>query len=479
MTWLLDAALWLDLYFAGEWVIRLAMLGIVPLRRSPSAALAWLMVIFLVPIPGLFLFLLFGRSRMPRWRHERLDEFSRRMGRVRDRLVTGPCANSAEADADIAATAALAHNLGRFRVAGGNRVELLSDYEGAIARLIADIDSACDHVHLLYYILADDGTTARVFEALDRAVRRGVACRVLFDAVGSRTWARQVLKKLRASGVDAHAVLPWGLFHRRAARVDMRNHRKIAVIDGRVGYVGSQNLVDSQFIEGLCYEELVARVTGQGVWQLQYVFASDWYLDGAGLLDEPRYFPEVVPAGDVCLQVLPSGPHSPHDNNLRLIVNMVHAARERVVVTTPYFVPDEALLQALETAAVRGVDVRLIVSRKTDNWLVRLAQESYYDQLLDFGVRLYRYEPQFLHAKWMSVDGKIVLIGSANMDIRSFRLNSEISVLIYDTQVAAALDEQEQRYLTRCHELDRDRWGRLPYARRLTQGLARLVSPLL
>jgi len=479
MAWLLDAAVWLDLYFAVEWAIRIVMIAIVPLRRTPQAALAWLLVILSLPIPGLLMFWTFGRSRMPRWRLNRLDEFRHAMTSFREQLLPGSATNGHQVDHDLAPTAQLAHNLGRFRVVGSNDVELITDYMGTIHRLIADIDAARHHVHLLYYIFADDHTTAGVFAALERAVRRGVECRVLFDAVGSRAWSRSVRRKLRAAGVQVHAVLPWGLFRRRATRVDLRNHRKIVVIDGTIGYVGSQNLVDSKFIEGLCYEELVARVRGPAVWQLQYVFASDWYLDGDELLNDAMYFPPAETPAHVALQVLPSGPHSPHENNQRLIVSLVHAARERIVVTTPYFVPDEPLLQAIETAAVRGVEVHLIVSRRTDNWLVRMAQESYYDELLDFGVHVHRYLPQFLHTKCLSVDGEIVLIGSSNMDIRSFRLNSEISMLVYDREVAARLRAEEERYLRDSQEVLRARWENISYVRRLSQGLARLVSPLM
>jgi len=479
MAWFLDAAPWIEVYFVFEWAIRLIMIGIVPLRRSPQAALAWLLVILLLPIPGLLLFWSFGRSKMPRWRLDRLDEFRQAMSKFREQLLPASKADGHPVDHDLAPTAQLAHNLGRFRVVGHNDVELITDYRGGLDRLIADIDAARHHVHLLYYIFADDQATVGIFTALERAVRRGVTCRVLFDAVGSRSWSRSVRRKLRAAGVQVHAILPWGLFRRRATRVDLRNHRKIVVIDGTIGYVGSQNLVDSQFIAGLCYEELVARIRGPAVWQLQYVFASDWYLDGDALLNDPEFFPAAEMPANVAVQVLPSGPHSPHENNQRLIVSLVHAARERIVVTTPYFVPDEPLLQAIETAAVRGVEVHLIVSRRTDNWLVRMAQESYYDELLDFGVHVHRYEPQFLHTKCLSVDGEIVLIGSSNMDIRSFRLNSEISMLIYDREVAARLRVEEERYLRDSHELGRTRWGNISYVRRLSQGLARLVSPLL
>ena len=212
---------------------------------------------------------------------------------------------------------------------------------------------------------------------------------------------------------------PW-----RRARFDMRNHRKIAVLDGKIGYVGSQNLVDRAFKPGIVNRELVARVRGPLVAQLQAVLLADRYYETEERIGELGHFPPFEEAGSVFAQCLPSGPGYSQENNQRLIVSLIHAANERVVLTTPYFIPDEPLYQAMQTAATRGVEVHLVVSRDLDQLLVGYAQRSFYDQLLAAGVQIHIYYEYFLHAKHLSVDGDIALVGSSNFDIRSFALNA-------------------------------------------------------
>jgi len=361
----------------------------------------------------------------------------------------------------------------------GLAVEVLADYGGTIARMAADIDGAKDHVHVLFYIFADDPTTAPVVDALERAARRGVRCRVLADAIGSRTGLRTLRPRLTAAGAAVEEALPVSLWPWRKARLDLRNHRKIVVVDGRVGYTGSQNLVAAEFTKGLAYEDLMARVTGPVVLELQYVFASDWFLETGTVLDGDAEFPEPVTTGDVPAQVLPSGPAFPVQNNQRLFVALVHGARERVVLTTPYFVPDEPLLQAMGTAAKRGVEVHLVVSEVGDHPVVARAQESYYEELLEAGVRVHLFAQNFLHAKHLSVDGEVAVIGSSNLDIRSFALNAEVMLMLYDRGVAAALGREEQRTFAGSRELTMASWAARPWRRKLGESLARLLSPLL
>src|SRR5262249_9615352 len=210
--------------------------------------------------------------------------------------------------------------------------------------LIADIEQAKHHVHLQFYIFADDVTTGPVIEALGRAVQRGVRCRVLADAIGSRAALRTLRPKLTALVVAVHEMLPASLWPWRKARLDLRNHRKIAVMDGHIGYTGSHNLVAAEYKEGVTYEELVARVTGPVVLDLQYVFAADWFLETGEILDGESEFPDPVISGSVAAQALASGPAFPTQNNQRLFVALIHGARKRVVLTTPYFIPDEPLL---------------------------------------------------------------------------------------------------------------------------------------
>ena len=445
-------------YYLSEWVIRLVMLVYVPQKRSPAAARTWLLLIFVLPWPGLILYGLFGSVYLPRRRVElraRVEHVIRTLGKQ----FSGPPATHPEPPPPFQQAVTLAERLGYFHPLGGNRVELLPDYGGAIDRLVADIDVAAHHAYLLYYIFADDATGRRVAEALGRAARRGVACRLLLDGLGSRRALRSLAPRLRADGVEVIELfpfrLPWDLFRRR---LDLRNHRKIAVFDGRVGHVGSQNVVNADYKPGIVYEELVARVTGPVVAELQAVLLADRYLETETVLGPEAFSPEPVPAGSTLAQVLPSGPGYPQSNNLQLVVTLLHAARRRVVLTTPYFIPDEALMQALAIAAARGVEVHLVVSRKADQFLVGHAQRSYYEDLLEAGVRIHLYRPRFLHAKHLSFDDAVAVIGSSNMDIRSFLLDAEVSLIVYDPDVVTALRAVQERYLASSDLLTAEQW---------------------
>ncbi len=463
-----------------EWTIRLIVLAIIPFRRSPAAARGWLLLIFLFPWFGPLIFWIFGRNRMPEWRRQRLQETRAQMVRVGRRLRDSPNLIQPQFSGPLDQAITLAHNLGDMPILDANSAELLTDYDKAIARLIADIDTAQNHVHLLYYIFANDVVGRRVLDALARAVKRGVACRVLMDAVGTgRAQCKALVRDLQAAGIQAVPMLPVGLIGRKTARFDLRNHRKIAVIDGRIGYTGSQNIVASDFKKGITYEELAVRVMGPVVLELQGVFLADWYQEADELLDSPEYFPEPHRSGYVLMQVLPSGPAYERENNKRMFLALIHGAQQRVVITTPYFVPDEALLQAMQTAVLRGVEVHLVLNKLADQFLVSQAQQSYYQELLESGIQIHLYKARFLHAKHLSIDSDICLIGSSNMDIRSFQLNNEISLLIYDNGVTGLLAAEQQRYFAGSERLSLEEWQKRSFASKIVQGYARLLGPLL
>jgi cardiolipin synthase len=481
------------------------MLLYVPQHRPPAAARGWLLFIFVLPWPGLLLYAVLGRADLPKKRVQMQQEVSRLIresgGTYFDPHVVQP-----GLPPNLSDVVRLAANLGDFPILGGNRVELLPDYEGSIERLLADINGASQHVHLLYYIFADDATGRRVADALAAAVERGVRCSVLIDGLGSKASRNPIADVMRAAGIEVVVLLPVRLFRRREARLDLRNHRKIAVIDGRVAYVGSQNIVSADFKPGLMFEELVARVTGPVVLELQAVFLADRYFevstvagtlhvpsaDGAIQSLEPAgngtrgvpatlpdHFPPTEHTGTAPAQILPSGPGYPQQNNQRFIVDLLYGATRRAVLTTPYFIPDEPLLQALETATLRGVEVHLVVSKEIDQWLVGFAQQSYYEALLAAGITIHLYERRFLHAKHVSIDEEVVLIGSSNMDIRSFMLNSEVSLIAYDCGVCAELRKVQERYFAGSQTLTLADWQRRGVFQRVLQNVARLFDSIL
>jgi cardiolipin synthase len=458
-----------------HWSIRLWAIWAVPRRRSPNAARAWLLLILVQPIVGVALYSVFGRAYLPARRRVRQDLANAFIRAARE---AGGAPRAVDVGEARQATAVLASKLGAFPVLGGNRAEILDDYQCAIDRLVADIDAARQTVHLLFYIFEPDATGRRVAEAVVRAAARGATCRVLMDGMASAPGLKKLAPELRACGVEVISLLSPGT---RRARRDLRNHRKIAVLDGRVGYTGSQNLVDAYDYKGrgLTYEDLMVRVEGPVVRQLEAILLTDRFLETGNGLDGSTRIPDPPEAGGVMAQALPSGPTYEVENNERTFVQMLYGARERIVVTSPYFVPDRPFVAAMQAAAVRGLDVHLVTPRQADQWMVRLAQESFYDELLAAGVKIHLYRPRFLHAKHISVDGDVAAIGSSNIDMRSFTLNEEVMLLVYDRGVVADLSRIQERYFRDSDLLDREAWSRRPALRQVGQQMARLVDSVL
>jgi cardiolipin synthase len=470
---------WAFAYYVSEWIIRIAMVVIVPFRRTPDAARGWLLLVLFLPWPALILYWLIGRPSYPRWRRDRFMHLPHVLKITAEKIAHMTNADDVALPARSERAAMLVQNIGLMPVVEGNRVELLAEYEATIDRLVEDIDGASADVNLLFYIFADDLVGRRVMDALGRAVGRGVACRVLIDALGSRPWANSVVRILERHGVAVRLALPVIFLRRKSARADLRNHRKIAVIDGRIGYAGSQNIVGAEFRPGIINKELMVRVEGPVVLELQSVFIADWFLETEEVLDAGRLLPQPRECGRVAAQLLPSGPDYPAAGIENLIVAFVHSARDRVVIATPYFVPSEPLINALQTAVLRGVKVHLIVSQVTDHDLVRLAQRSYYADLMSAGIRIRLYRDKLLHAKNISIDDDIAVIGSSNVDIRSFVLNSEVTMLFYDRDVAARLREEQDGYFAHSDLLSPSEWEKRPFPVKIAENLGRLVSPLL
>lgn len=465
-------------YLISEWIVRIVMLVYVPQRRSTAATRTWLLLIFLLPWPGIVLYSLFGRIHLPKFRIDRQQRASTRIKEVQAQMGKN-FAVYPDLPPTLVPAAVLARQLGDFEPTGGNTVELLSDYQGSLDRLVAEIDAATHHVHLLYYIWEPDAAGRRVADAVVRASNRGVKCRVLMDAVGAKRGYAKLGPMLREAGVEVNAMLPVGLFRRNAARFDLRNHRKIAVIDGHTGYIGSQNIVEPEFVKGYPNEEIVARVKGPAVSQLQAVFLADQYFETGQPIPEKELFPDHDATGRTPAQVVPSGPGYKHENGQELIIALLYAARERVVITTPYFVPDEPFLLAIRSAALRGVVVHLVLSLHANQRVTQLAQQAYYDALLDAGVKIHLYRPHFLHAKHLTVDDHIGIIGSTNIDIRSFALNAEINLLVYDPAVVAELRKLQEKYFADSVLLTCEEWAQRPLLQKVIQNTARLADALL
>jgi cardiolipin synthase len=456
-------------YVVANWTIRIGAVIVVPFKRRFTAA-AWLLLLFFLPIPGLILFLLIGQPKFPKGRVEKFRNvvcpFFDRVGKKLAPLSPRESSPIAE----------LAQRLGFFPAVGGNQIELIGDYDSMIERLIADVDAAKSHVFILAYIFADDDIGRSVIDALERAVKRGVDCRVLVDPVGSSHWIRSTERCLRAAQVKYRAALPWHWLRRRTRR-DMRNHRKLFLIDGCIGYSGSQNIVCKDFRPGVVNRELVARCSGPIVTEMEAQFLGDWFLETG--VQPPDSIEPKQTNGDAVLQLLPSGAEYPLAGFETLLVWQLHQARHRAVIVTPYFIPDEDVLDAMRTTAARGVEVHLVLSKVVDQRIVNLAQRSYYDGLLSAGVRIHLFRDYLLHAKNVGIDAKLGILGSSNVDLRSFQLNEEVSLLLQDDHSAEALANVQRGYIQESEELRLEEWRQRGRPAMVLENLARLISPLL
>ena len=468
---------------------------VISLRRKPATAIAWILTIVFIPILGAVAFFLVGFGRLPKARRDKQRAVSTRMlerSGVSDH-VAGPGVPDWLDTAVV-----LNQRLGALPMVTGSSTILIEDYQGSLDAMIADIDAAQEFVHVEFYILVRDQTTRPLFDALARAVERGVAVRVLSDFVSGLMFPRrkETIRALRELGAQWHPMLPLRPWRGQWQRPDLRNHRKLVVVDGRVGYTGSQNLIDETYLKpknvkrGLHWLELMVRLEGPIVGELDAVFVTDWYSETEELLSLETHASgasEDAPSGSgsaelvrsVDAQVIPSGPSFENDNNLKLFIMLIHNARKRISITSPYFVPDESTMMALVTAASRGLDVELFVSEIADQLLVAHAQRSYYAELLDAGVAIWLYRaPTVLHSKHFTIDDDIAVIGSSNMDIRSFSLNMEVSVLVSSREFTDRMRIVEDHYRAQSFRLDADEWARRPLGGKVLDGLGRLTSAL-
>lgn len=469
-----------EIYYISEWVIRIVMLIIVVRRKHGPSAMSWLMVIFFLPWPGMIMYWLFGEVWLAKHRVKKLELWRERMREIGARFDDHPHVVSPELPEAGAMAVRIAERLCEMPILEGNSVEYLPETEGFINRLVGDIDAAQHHVHLLYFIFVDDGVGRRVAEALTRAAARGVTCRVLADAAGSRKLFRRLGPEMKRNGVQIHNMLPLGFLRSGVSRIDLRNHRKLAVIDGHVSYTGSHNIVDPSYGHAnLEWHDLSARICGPIVLELQAVFASDWFYEAEEMLDAEELYPDPKRCGNIPIQTLPSGPVYKTANYQRMALVAIHAAQRRIVITTPYFVPDDALIQGLQLAVLRGVQVDLVLPEKGDKVLLDAVAGSYYEELLDAGINIYHYTSGLLHAKTLSVDDSAALFGTSNFDSRSFAINFELSLILYGEEVTVPLREQQDEYIRNSRQLTAEAWNQRSGARRVFQGVAQLLSPLL
>ncbi|WP_082922903.1 cardiolipin synthase [Halothiobacillus diazotrophicus] len=470
---------WTATYVLVEWVIRLSALMIIPLRRPPSAATAWLLLIFFQPMLGMIFYLFVGRPRVSRARQQKIDTLERALAPNLQHLQQQQAAHTRTVLPErLQPVAQLARHWSVLPEFGGNSVQLLETVPAFSAQLVRDIEAARHSIHLLFYIAARDSATEAIFDALVSAAQRGIEVRLIIDDFGSREFMKPLLA-LEAQGLRVARAFPRSKLPHKAARFDLRNHRKLIVVDGVTGYAGSMNLIRPDSEPPIVYEDIMLRLQGPVVLELQTVFAGDWYIERNVMLTGEQYFPVPIAVGrEVCIG-LPSGPEYPDPVQQHLLLSLIHVSTQSIRIVTPYFVPDEPTLIALKTAAQRGVEVELILSARLDQWFVQWAQESYYTELLEIGVLIRCYPTCFLHTKFALFDDRISLIGSANLDVRSSLINAELGLLFYTPGTAEMLQRLLDRYRETAVLLEEETWASRSRFATLRQNIARLTNPLL
>ncbi len=465
--------------------IALVSLVIVPRNRRPQSALAWLLLIYMLPLIGFLLFLMLGSRKLPKRRRDQQDEINTYI------LETTEGMDRVSKDSPwppwLEPIVELNRNLGAMPLVGGNTARVYTDYTGSITAMTEAVRGATRSVHVEFYIMSVDDETEQFFAALGEAAGRGIVVKVLYDHVASLrvTGYRRMRRRLDEIGAEHYPMLPVRLFGGQWQRPDLRNHRKFLIVDGAVGFTGSQNLIERGYKRGrrrdgsrLAWKELMVRFEGPIVAGIDALFATDWYSETDELLlREVVVPPEIDPGQGLDAQVVPSGPAFEGENNLRLFNSLVYAAQTQIQICSPYFVPDESMLYAITTAAQSGLDVQLFVSEIGDQTLVFHAQRSYYEELLRAGVRIWLYNaPTILHAKHFTIDDEVAIIGSSNMDMRSFSLNLEVSVMVRGESIIRELRAIEQSYRENSRELTLDQWMTRPAHMRIFDDLARVTA---
>lgn len=490
MIWaLLTDSHWLYLLL-HPLIVGAFILRIIWIRRPPGVALSWILIVTIAPIIGLIGYMLVGERPIGRDRTQRIRRITpvyQRMTQLLDNRY--PHVEDA-IPAQFLPMARLAENHGGMPAVPGNQIALYPEAQSILRAIIDDIDRASLRCDLEFYIWNPGGTADRVGDALIRAAKRGISCRVLLDELGSATfWESEWPARLRAAGIHLHKACAIHPFRLQFGRADLRLHRKIVAIDQSIAWTGSLNLVDPT-----CFKQdagvgewidAMARIEGPAAEALTTIFEGDWAVENNRIQGFSQYLDDIekiapCPApGTVIAQAVPSGPSYRLINMSHVLLSAILEARSEVVLTTPYFVPDDALLQGLQTAASRGVNVTLIVPKRVDSLLVRYASRSYMDDLLEAGVRIQQFTGGLLHTKSMVIDRSFSVFGSVNLDMRSLRLNYEITLMVYDAAFSQQLRALQDQYLADSVPMDLATRERRSLRQRLLENAAQLFSPLL
>ncbi|MBQ8422681.1 MAG: cardiolipin synthase [Coprobacter sp.] len=447
-------------------------------NRNPVKSLAWIVVLVFFPIGGFIFYLFFGQQ----YRHTRM--ISRRKRRIlqrmsdahRDSVVTTPPDLSDESLQQIE----LGYKLGGTRLLPHNHIELFTDGESKFDALIKELQRATEFIHLQYYIFEDDRLGNTLKTTLIEKARQGVKVRVLYDEVGCWRVKSRFFNDMRRNGIDIRPFYKVTL-PQLANKFNYRNHRKVAVIDGKVGFIGGMNIAD-RYREGVKWgnwRDTHACIKGSAVHGLQTAFSIDWSFTTREFLSDAKYYPAIECEGDTDIQILTSGPLGEWKEIALSFHKAISNAHKCIYIQTPYFLPTDSILKALQIAALSKVDVRLMIPARGDNRILQLASQSYLKDVLLAGVKVYMYQEGFLHAKTIVIDDEFSTVGSTNFDFRSFDHNFEINAFLYSRETATRMKKIFENDMQHCRRIVLNRWVRRPITMRVVESFLRLMSPVL
>lgn len=445
-------------------------------NRNPIKTITWIMVLIFLPIIGFVMYVIFGQ-----------DYTKRRFmcKRMYSKIKTRPLAelNNSELinyPSQHVELIKLLRNSNQAPLLHGSSVEFFVAGRDKFDALFRDIDMATQHIHIEYYVWDDDVVGNQLKDLLIKKSAQGVKIRVIVDGVGSWKIKRSFYEQMRSAGIEVEQFMKVK-FPMFTSHVNYRNHRKIVVIDGQIGYIGGMNVAD-RYINGPSWgnwRDTHIRIEGKGVQGLQSVFLIDWFLVSKSLITARKYFPALESFGDNLSQVVSSGPYSPAREIMQGFMQAIFGAQSSIYIQTPYFIPPDGLFEALIAASTRGVDVRVMVSRRSDTLLVQLASRSYFKRLMMAGVTIYFYEPGFMHSKLAVIDDSLTLIGSANFDVRSFEQNLEVEAFIYNKATAIRAKEIFVEDQNNSTVIVLREWLKRPVWMRFKESFVRLFTPLL
>jgi cardiolipin synthase A/B len=477
-------------WIAVNWIYILTVVFIIALvileNRSPVKTVAWIVVLILIPVVGIVFYIFFGQD------YRKRKMFSRKGLKSPQRLhiLQGKQLKMLRGETPGEQHSYSTHSAGLMKmllnnnsslVSEHNKLELLIDGVATFEALKAALKQAKHHIHLEFYILDDDELGQSIFDILIQKSLLGVAVRVLFDDVGSWELSNKTIRKMRKAGIHISSFQKVH-FPFLSSRVNFRNHRKLAIIDGRIGFTGGLNIAD-RYLKGdpeLGYwRDSFVRIEGEAVWSIQNIFVADWYFTTKENLSDTSLYPLMSQSGTCTVQVVSSGPDSDWPAIAQFYFAAIAQAQKYVYLTSPYFMPTDEILTALKTAALRGVDVRVLVPGNSDSFIPRFSTDSYIEEMLEANIKVYLYRNGFIHSKTLVVDDEISSIGSANMDFRSLETNFEINAVIYNREQALQMVETFNNDLKNSQELSYRAWRKRPFGKRLLASLMRLLSPLM